>query len=403
MSRNLRIPSLCYHKSRDLHYVSLNGRTVYLARELETAQAQYDRLIGEWIANGRHLPTTLAGEAPADLTVNELVVAFLRWGDEYYRRPDGSPTKEPENLRLAMRQLCRLYGETPAARFGPLALRSVREAWIAEGLCRAEVNRRASRLRRLFKWGAGRELVTVTVHQSLQAVEPLKLGRTGAREAAPVGAVPLAFIEEILPFLGRQVAAMVRLQLLTGSRPGEIAMMRTVDLDTTGAVWFFNPPTHKMSYRGRPRRIALGPQAQEILREWLRPELEAFLFQPREADEERRAAQRVTRKSKVQPSQRDRRKAAPKKKPGEQYDTASYRRAIHYAIQRANQERAKRKEAPMPVWSPHAIRHLRATQLQREFGWEVARATLGHAGVDCTAIYVERDERLASEAALRVG
>lgn len=149
--------------------------------------------------------------------------------------------------------------------------------------------------------------------------------------------------------------------------------------------------------------IYLGPEAQKLLRGWLRPELGAYLFQPRDAEEERRATRRAARKSKVQPSQLNRRKSRPKREPGDRYDKNSYRRAVAYAIERANRDRARGGEPLIPSWHPHQLRHLAASRLQRLFGWDIARAVLGHESPDTTAVYVERDERLACEAALRVG
>ena len=44
---------------------------------------------------------------------------------------------------------------------------------------------------------------------------------------------------------------------LTGMRVGEVVTMRTGDLDMTGKVWDYRPPTHKMAYKGRERIIPL--------------------------------------------------------------------------------------------------------------------------------------------------
>ncbi len=147
----------------------------------------------------------------------------------------------------------------------------------------------------------------------------------------------------------------------------------------------------------------MGPKAIEIVKPWLRAELEAFLFSPAEAMAEKRAEQRLERKTPVQPSQRDRRRARPKKRPGERYDTDSYRRAINYGVKRANEIRAEKQEPEIPSWHPHQLRHNAATLLRREFNIDVARAVLGHAAPAITERYAERDEALAVEAMLRVG
>ena len=64
------------------------------------------------------------------------------------------------------------------------------------------------------------------------------------------------------------------------------------------------------------------------------------MFQPREAEAERRANLRAGRKSKVQPIQVNRRRKWPKKGPGEVYSDDTYKNAIHYAVPKANKVRA---------------------------------------------------------------
>ena len=159
------------------------------------------------------------------------------------------------------------------------------------------------------------------------------------RESEPVKPVPEAFVDAIRPHVSRQIWAMVQLQRLSGMRPQEVCMIRTCDVDMSGRVWVFTPQTHKTEHHGRERRIYFGPAAQEILRPWLRPELTAYVFSPREAMGERQAERRRERRTPLTPSQRSRkRKAKPKRSPGERYDTRSYYHGVLYGIRRANRE-----------------------------------------------------------------
>ena len=169
----------------------------------------------------------------------------------------------------------------------------------------------------------------------------VRKNRGGIRESVPVKPVPDAFVDALRPYVSRQVWTMIELQRLTGMRPGEVCWMRTIDVNTYGRIWEYVPAKHKTEHHGKSRIIFIGPQGQAILRPWLRTELEASLFQPREAEAERRVAQRQSRKTKVQPSQWNRKKMSPRKQPRERYDTDSYRRAIAYAI--------KRRESGSPV------------------------------------------------------
>jgi integrase len=103
------------------------------------------------------------------------------------------------------------------------------------------------------------------------------------------------------------------------------------------------------------------------------------------------------------------RKRRPKKKPGERYDTNSYRRAIHRAVDAANRERTKlaaesgTEPELLPRWSPNRLRHSTATAIRKLFGLEAAQVTLGHAQADVTQVYAQRDLKLAVEVMRRIG
>ena len=188
--------------------------------------------------------------------------------------------------------------------------------------------------------------------------------------------------------------AMVDIQKFTGMRPGEVCRLRTIDLNMSGKVWELRPRSHKTQHLGRSRVVFFGPLAQEILKPWLRPDHpEAYLFTPELADRIRKQKMRAVRSSRVQPSQRDRSKPDPARKPGDCYDTRAYNRSIKYAT----------KKAGIAPWHPNQLRHLAATNLRREFGIEVARAVLGHSTLATTEIYAERDESQARLAMERLG
>jgi integrase len=399
-------PSLSHHKASGQGVVRLNGRDVYCGRfGTAECQANYHRAIAEWVANGRRLPTQPDGEpsaGPEDLTVNELFLAYLQHADAYYVK-NGESTSEPECIRLAIRPLRRLYGDTMAREFGPVRLKTVRQAMIDSGLCRNEVNKRTGKIVRAFKWAVSEELVPASVHHGLQAVSGLRRGRADVRESEPVKPVPDAFVDAIRPHVSRQVWAMVQLQRLSGMRPGEVCSMRTIDVDTSGRVWIYTPESHKTEHHGRERRIYLGPAAQEVLKPWLRLNVEEYLFQPREVMNERRAEQRRSRKTRVQPSQQNRRKRNPRKIPGERYDPKVYGHAIGYGIANANRERETLGLPPIPRWGPNRLRHNAATRLRREFGLDVARAVLGHSSPVVTEVYAELDGAKAAAAMEQVG
>jgi integrase len=379
-----RIPTYRLHKPTGQAVVTIDGRDHYLGRHgTPASRALYDRLIAEWLARKPAAPCP---------TVDEILVRYLEFARAYYRK-SGVETAEVANLQLSLRPLHNRFGALRVVEFGPRALKTVRQDLIASGVSRLEINRRVGRIRRMFRWAASEELIPAGIVEALSTVADLKRGRTTARENPPVTAVPESFVDAVRPFVSRQVWAMIELQRLTGMRPGEVTIMRTVDLDVTGRIWTYRPSTHKMEHADRSRTVHLGPRAQEILRPWLRPNLEEFLFQPREAEAERRAELRQRRKTPVPPSQRDRATPDPKKQPGDRYETRAYAHAIARACRKAG----------VPAWGPNRLRHLAATLLRREFGLDVAQVVLGHASPDTTLIYAEADRQRAAEAMLRMG
>jgi len=400
------VPALSHHKATGQGVVRLNGRDVYCGRfGTAECQANYHRTIGEWLANGRRVPGPSGDNAsgPEDLTINELALAYLQFADGYYRK-NGKPTSEVRDICLSVRPLRQLFGTLPARDFGPLHLKAVRQAFIDGGLCRNEVNKRTRRVVRFFGWGVEEAMVPSQVHWGLKAVKGLKKGRSGVRESEPVKPVPDAFVDAVKPFVPARIWAMVQLQRLSGMRPQEVCSMRTIDIDMSGRVWVYTPETHKTQHHDKQRRIHLGPTAQEILRPWLRTELAAYLFSPREAMDERRAERRQARRTPLTSSQRGRkREAKPKRSPGERYDTRSYYHAVLYGIRRANREAERVGNPPIPHWHPNQLRHNAATRLRREFGLDVARAVLGHSSPVVTEVYAELDGAKAAEAMERVG
>ncbi len=393
--RRPRTPNYRLHKPSGQAVVTLNGKDHYLGRYgSDESRAEYDRLIAEWLASGRRAtPSAPGAVGGSDLTVNELLLAYLRFAKSYYRKGERT-SPEYDNIKLALRTFRQLYGHTAARNFGPLALKAVRQAMIDAGLCRNHINQRVGRIVRVFKWAVENELVPPSVHHGLKAVSGHRKGRSGARESEPVRPVPEAVVEAIRPYVARQIWAMVQLQRFTGMRPGEVTIMRTCDLDTSGSVWVYTPADHKTAHHDRERKIYLGPRAQEILRPWLRTELTAYLFNPAEAMAERQAEKRRRRKTLLTPSQRARKpKANGERRPHERYSPQSY----HHAIGRAC------LKAGVPAWHPHQLLHNAATWLRKEFGLDVARVILGHSSPAVTEVYAEVDREKALVVMEQVG
>jgi integrase len=360
MPRRRRVPSYRLHSPSGQAVVTLSGKDRYLGvHGSEESRAEYDRLVGEWLAVGRCVEAK--PEAAPALTVNDLLLAYWEFADGYYRK-DGRPTSEWHLMKSALRVVRRLYGPTKAGEFGPNALKACREELIERGQKRRTVNHYVGRIKRMFKWGVANELLPAGAFHGLQAVDGLRRGRSRAPDGPGVGPVSEEAVEAILALVSRPVAAMVRLQLLTGMRPGEVVTMRVEDLERSGRVWQYRPASHKNEHRGQDRSIAIGPQGQTVLWPFLQLQKDGYLFGGARRGRER-------------------------------HDVVSYRKAIARACAKAE----------IPVWKPHQLRHTAATRLRKQFGIEAARVILGHRSSAVTEIYAEVDRSRAVEVMGEVG
>lgn len=394
------------------------------------SRQEYARVVTEWQAHGAHAPVCRSAR-PADLSIAELILEYWPTVQEYYRHPDGTPTQEVANIRVALRRLRQLYGDTDATGFDSLALDALRQSMIREGLCRNRINKDAARIKRLFCWAASKKILPASTYHDLLTVKGLRAGRSPARETAPVRPVADQLVEATLPFLLPPVAALVQVQRCTGMRPGEAVRVRPCDLDTSGDVWVYRPGSdqgphgrHKTAYRGQDRIIVIGPRGQAVLRPFLAGrESNAYCFSPAEARAAYDAERRQNRTTPMTPSQQKRTlKARPKRKPGQRYTVSSYAQAITYGCvkahvvacppcrRRVDETRAdwQARVARCPgleahCWHPNRLRHTAATEIRRAAGIDTARAVLGHRSPTITEVYAEVDVAKASEIMRRIG
>lgn len=388
-NRSKRVPK--YRRQRrpdgtDLAFVELSGRRVYLgAYGTPESRQAYERAVAEWNAGGRH-----PAVATAEITVAELLARWWTHADGVYRSADGTKTSTPHCYRSALRPVRSLYGRARVSEFTPLALKACREKFIEGGWNRRTVNQGVNLIRAVFRWAVSEEIVPVAVLQALTTVEALKPRRSSAPEPKRVRPVPQEHVEAIRQHVGRPVWALVTLQRYTGARGGELLIMRPMDVDMTGDVWAYTPTRHKTEAYGHGRTIWIGPRGQDAIREFIVGRAtDAYLFDPREAVRERAASAPTHRR----PNQIENPRMTGRVV-GDHYTADSYRRAIERACEAAG----------VPVWTPHRLRHLAATELRREYGIDVAQCILGHAlGSAITEVYAEANVGKAKAAIAAAG
>lgn len=383
-------PAYRKHRPTGQAVVTINGRDHYLGPHgTKASKLVYDRLILEWVSAGR--PANF-GEPESVLLVAALLVAYLRHAKGYY---GGGMRGEYANILSAVRPLKELYSRTNAVDFGPLQLKAIREKLIGQKLSRSTINSRIRKIMRAFRWAAGEGLIPASVPQSLSMVDGLRRGRSDAEESPPVRPVELATVEATITHLSPTVASMVRLQLCTGCRPGEVVKLRASDIDkTTGDVWQARLSDHKTAHHGHERVLYLGPAARSILTPLLEKSGDGYLFSPVTAEAESRAKRSSSRRVPLSCGNKPKNQGANRHRPfGAHFTTQTYARAITRACEKFG----------IPHWSPNQIRHLVATRIRRDHGLDAASVLLGHHSLAVTQGYAERDEKRAIEVAKRIG
>ncbi len=246
-----------------------------------------------------------------------------------------------------------------------------------------------------FRWAASEGHIPPATPQTLSLIPGLRRGRSGAHESAPVHAVDASVVDQTLPHLTSVVSAMVRLQMLTGARPGEVCMLRTTDIDRSTEVWEARLVDHKTAHHDRDRTLYFGPKSQAVLLPFLEGAEEGYVFSPAASVNEMRLRRAAERKTPLSCGNRAGSKYTPKPKrpPKPCYTTQSYGRAIARAAELAGVER----------WSPNQLRHLVATRVRRDYDLDAAKTLLGHSQVGTTQLYAEKDRRRAIEVAREIG
>jgi integrase len=318
---------------------------------------------------------------PGDpLLVGEIVARYQEYAKSYYAR-DGIATGEHITVRNALRPLVEAFRELPATELGPKKFKALLTHMIARGWCRNTVNKARGIVVRCFNWAASEELIPASVPAALRTVPGLRKGRTAAKETPAVRPVDDRAVEATLPFLGDLVADMVRLQRLTGMRPGELLVISGDAIDRSDSeCWRYEPAHHKCEHHDQARVVYIGPRAIEILLPRLIQAGDGRIFLITRAAY-RRAIVRACRRAFPHPS------------------ISAIKPANRTAEQRAELKAWSRAHD----WSPNQLRHSLATEVRAKFDLEAAQVILGHAQADVTQIYAEKNARKAREVARKIG
>lgn len=308
-----------------------------------------------------------------------------------FREAVKNRSNEETRYRSLLSLLDDEYGDTPASDFGPRKLAELRDLFVASGNCRRYCSDQTRQIVRVFRHAVSRELISVDVVARLQTLEPLRKGHTKAKESKPRMPVGIEAVRATAKELTPIVKAMIRLQVATGMRPGEVCNLRPCDIDRTGLEWFYRPSDHKTAQHGVIKAVPIIGDAREALTPYLFRDANSFCFSPRESVswqlEQRRKNRTTPERYGNRPGSN--RKKNPKCKPGDRYTKDGYRQAIHRACDRAG----------VAKWTPYQLRHLTATAVREALDINAAKHLLGHTQSGMTEHYAKVSETKAIEAA----
>jgi len=161
-ARSALVPKYCLHKPSGRAYVRIRGKVVYVGEYGSAGRKQ--EYAASW-PNSRsrrrcHSPRPAIGSpwsncaSPIGATPKPTM-----------SRTDSPPAKYT-SFGQALRALRELYGHTPAAEFGPLALQAVQSQLIERDLARKTINHFFV-LSTTLQVGVSQQLLPVTVYQIL--------------------------------------------------------------------------------------------------------------------------------------------------------------------------------------------------------------------------------------------
>ena len=388
-------PKYRLHKARQCAVVTINGHNHYLAPFGSSESKQlYTRLIAEKWLPLQEVSTLSTRGKESSIMIDELMIQYMtKHVSNYYVDRRGKPSERQYHIRIALRPLHALFGQTPVNEFGPKRLKIVRNEMIESGIregqrySRSYINNHVMIIKELFRWGVEEELVPIEIHQSLLAVQQIRKGRDARlKEGEKILPVTVEHVEATLLFLAPQLATMVQLQLHAAMRPDEVTIMRPCDIDQTQETWIYRPDAHKTECHDISRIVPLGPKCRELLTHWIERPDNHFLFSPKEVVAATRANRRKS------PSQKPE-NFSYSHGPRDHYDDETYCRAVKRACKRAD----------VPVWTPNQLRHTAATFIREKYGIEAAKIILGHQSVSTTEIYAEKDLLAAMKIAETIG
>ena len=337
------VPNHCQHKASGRSYIYWNGTEIYtgLSGSIEAAES-YAKMLSNIMAYGEPCPKV---EVQIKLSVATISSKYL----QHVKRTKPPDSDEDKAVARVVKDLEAF--DYPAEKFSPGRLTELIQMWVDKRLALTTVNKKHNYVLNIFRWAAQMDLVSPTVWSALLTVPKIKPGRTSAKQPKKIKPVPSDVVESILSHCQPRIAAVLKMQLYTGMRCGEVLRMTMAEIHGN----IYAPYKHKNRWRNKDRTVHLGPKAMALIDEWKTDDPHRPLFTKMTSD--------------------------------------YYGRWIEIAC----------RQAGVPHFTSHQIRHYHATMVREKFGLDAAQAALGHSSAKTTEIYAEVSTTLAKKVSEDVG
>ena len=425
MARTRKTPKLRIYREKyfctDVYLPSGKRTTVGFGTTDDRTEGEIYAAFGKWLDLFNQQPQkVLSFKSPYDaieqvinpsevITVGELLGKYIA-----YVKKTTRPTRtnrEHADLQFTKRvqRFLEHYHSWPVADFGPDELLEVQNALVKYQYVRGKKKKRYTRrgvndvikwIRKIWKWGMGRQLITPEQVQGLEEVKPLRMGDTQAPDNHKRVRITDEEFWKVVNAVSGVVGDMLQLIWYTAMRPYEVCDMRPFDiLCDDPDCWLYIPGRdqtpvgkHKTTRFERAKVIPLTQKCQEILKLRIKNfNSKEYIFNPKEALQEFFEKKSANRKTPLNHGNRPgtNRKRHPMIKPSEKYDHHALRNACKRGCIRAGVE----------VFVPYDLRRTKATGTRSILGKEAAKVLLGHTKTDTTDIYLLEEVQEAMKVA----
>ena len=372
-----RLPKMCRDRNRAFSWHK--GKRIYHGTwRTPEADENYKRFLDRLRKNPDD-PLQDAGAsvgstaATSSTLVSELCDAFLK----HAKKTKGAG--DYRNYITACTALMQ-YSALTTEEFDSYLLLQIQDGFVKAGYARDYCNKLVNFIISIFRWGEPRRLVPKGKRGELRAVEPLRYGQA-QRESKEREDIAREIVERTLPFLLPVYRAIIRILLLTGARPSEILRLKVGDIDRSNPkIWVYRPVQHKTARKKKHRTLVFGAKEQAILLPYMdKKDQNSAVFAPADAIAERKAVQRASRKTSVQPSQQRRdehRKRHPNPRIKGHFSSNTVGCALKAAIEKANRKLSPDKT--IPSWTLYQLRYSFISEMVEQHDENIVALMVGH-------------------------